>query len=585
MATGLPISQPSAMRIRFDRYVLDLGRGCLMSNEVDITLRPKTFEVLRFLVKNAGRLVSKNELITAVWPDVIVTEASIVQCVKELRRALGDDGERLIRTVSRRGYRLETTAAIEPVGEVSAVVGVPPCIRVESNENARNIPHEPHTADAGAKKRLRIWVVLSIAMFLTISFLWLWLRPGGETSVRWPALFASKPTIAVLPFITLSSDPGQSYFSDGLTEDLITDLSKVSGLLVIARNSSFAYRDKPADAERIGRELGAKYIVEGSIRRSGDQIRITAQLIDTNTGLHIWAERYDRELKEMFHLQDDILQAIVAAVAVKLLPSEIQRLARKPTNSIEAYDFWARGRELQTHMTVEENNLARQMFLHATAIDPSFARAYGQIANTYSVEVELGWNNSSVDEAIANSILYGQRAVALDEGLPEARWPLARAYAWNRQTERALAEIKQAVLLNPNYADGQAYYALLLTYEGRAREGLDHIEQGMRMNPQYPFWYRHNLGIVEFMLGRYNESASHFEEALERNPTWQPSRQMLIAAYGYLGRVDDAQWELEKLRVAHTASSLKEIRERAPYRNPADMSRLLDGWCKAGVTD
>ncbi len=580
---NLPSSTPSAGTdtdreacLSFDRYVLDLRRGSLKSGEQDIELRPKSFELLRLLAENAGRLVGKEEIAAKVWPDVVVTDSSLTQCIKELRRALGNDGERLIVTVARRGYRLESAASAVPPTGASAAAGL------------RSAPIAAAAAASGKRSALdlrrfgpgKLWLALLLASAaVAAALLFAVTRHGAVPSP--PVL----PTIAVLPFSNLGGDPRESYFSDGITEDLITDLSRMSGLAVIARNSSFAYRNKAVGAGQIGRELGARYIVEGSVQRSGGRLRINAQLIDASTGTEVWVERYDRDIGGLFAVQDEVRQKIVSALAVKLSPSESQRLARRQTASLQAYDFWARGRENLAHMTAEENLEARRMFLRAIAIDPNFARAYGGIANTYSIEVELGWGRSSPEEAIANGLTYGQRAVALDEGLPEARWALARAYAWRRQPERALAEIEHAVQLNPSYADGQAYYALLLAYDGRAREGLRNIEQAMRVNPQYPFWYRHNLGVIEFMLGQYASAAQYLEQALERNPNWQPSRQLLIAAYGHLGRVGDAQWEIGELRAAGSEVSLARIRERAPFRAPGDLARLLDGLRKAGVEE
>ncbi len=565
----------------FDRYVLDLRRGALKDGEEDIALRPKSFEVLRLLVQNAGRLVGKEEIAAAVWPDVIVTDASLTQCVKELRRALGNDGERLITTVARRGYRLESTAAAVPPG--ATAVAQPPTVSVAAGPIAGERAAAPRRVGAGAQRLRLVAGAIVAGASLAATLLWWGIRDNSAPSRQ--VLDPAKPVVAVLPFSNLSGDPAQNYFSDGITEDLITDLSRISSLFVIARNSSFAYRNKAVGAAQIGRELGTRYIVEGSVRRSGGRVRINAQLTDASTGMEVWADRYDREIKDLFALQDEVRQKIVSALAVKLSPGESQRLARKQTENLEAYDFWSRGREALAHMTAEENVEARRMFLRAIEIDPGFARAYGGIANTYSIEVELGWARSSPDEAIANSLTYGQRAVSLDESLPEARWALARAYAWHRQPERALAEIEQAVRANPSYADGRAYYAILLAYNGRAREGLRNIEQAMRINPQYPFWYRHNLGVVEFMLGEYARAAGHLKEALERNPNWQPSRQILVAAYGHLGRVDDAQWEIRELRAAGSDMSLALIRERTPFRSSADLTRLLDGLRKAGVAD
>ncbi|HET7765680.1 MAG TPA: winged helix-turn-helix domain-containing protein [Burkholderiales bacterium] len=576
IALSAPISGPAPACLRFDRYVLDLGRGCLRSGQNDIALRPKSFEVLRMLVENAGRLLSKDEIAAAIWPDVIVTDGSLAQCVKELRRALGDDGERLIKTVSRRGYRLEAAVATEP-----STVDLQAHPATKERETARAF--HLHRAIAQMDWRLAGPGLLIAGVALTA--LLLWFKSGDDATALRPTLDPAKPVVAVLPFTNLSGDPAQDYFSDGMAEDLITDLSKVSGLFVIAGNSSFVYRNKAVNAAQIGRELGTRYIVEGSVRRSGDRVRINAELIDTSTGLQLWADRYDSELKDLFELQDDVRRKIVAALAVRLSPGEGQRFARKPTGNVEAYDLWARGREIEGHMTAKENVEARKMFLRAVAIDPQFASAYASVANTYSTEVEMGWTSTSVEEAISASLTYGHRAVALDESLPQARRSLARAYIWHRQPERALAEIEQAVLLNPNYADGHAFYALLLAYDGRARDGLSHIERAMRINPQSPFWYRHVLGVVEFTVGRYAQAAGHLKEALQRNANWQPARHMLIAAYGHLGRIDDAHWEIGETEVAGSPITLTGVRERVPYRNPADLNRLLEGLRKAGVAE
>jgi TolB-like protein/class 3 adenylate cyclase len=396
------------------------------------------------------------------------------------------------------------------------------------------------------------------------------------------AALVAKPSIAVLPFNNMSGDPQQDYFSDGMSEDLITDLSKVSGLLVIARNSTFAYKGQPVNVAQIGRELGVRYVVEGSVRKSGGRVRITAQLIDVASGSHMWAERYDRELKDIFDLQDDVRQKIVAALAVKLSPAESERLARKQTSSVEAYDLFARGLELESRFTREDNLEARQMFLRAIELDPTFARAYGKLANTYTVEVDMGW--SSTAEAMANGVIYGERAVTLEDGLPEAHWTLSRAYVIYRQLPRALAVIERAVALNPSYADGLAYYALLLNYDNRPDVALDRIQQAMLVNPQHPFWYLNILGEIDYMSGRYTEAVDHLQRSLERNPNWHPARRTLIAAYGQLDRKDDAQWEIAEMEMAGAALSLSKIRQET-FRSSTNLERMLDGLRKAGVSE
>jgi TolB-like protein len=421
-------------------------------------------------------------------------------------------------------------------------------------------------------------VLAMIGVAVAAMLLW---RPAQMAPTSLAAMVA-KPSVAVLPFNNMSGDSQQDYFSDGMTEDLITDLSKVSGLLVIARNSTFLYKGKPVNVSQVGRELGVRYLVEGSVRKSGERVRITAQLIDVATGSHIWAERYDRELKDIFDLQDDVRQKIVTALAVKLSPAESERLGRKQTSSVEAYDLFARGQELESRFTREDNLEARRMFLRAIEIDATFARAYGKLANTYTVEVDMGWSNTA--EAMVHGVIYGERAVTLDDALPEAHWTLSRAYLMYRQLPRAIAAIEKAVALNPSYADGLAYYALLLNYDDRPGAAQDRVRQAMLLNPQHPFWYFNIVGEIDYTSGRYTEAVDNLRRALERNPNWQPARRTLVAAYGQLGRKDDAQWELTEMETAGVFPSLSKVRQEA-YRAPRNLERLLDGLRKAGVPE
>lgn len=427
---------------------------------------------------------------------------------------------------------------------------------------------------------------------------WMMMRPEGPApvAVAPPAaapVAATMPveerrSIAVLPFANQSGDTGQDYFSDGITEDLITDLSKLSGLMVIARSSTSGYRGMTINLAQIGRELNARYIVEGSVRRAGDRLRITAQLNDATTGHQLWAERYDRDLKDIFDLQDDVRQKIVAALALKLSPRESEMMARRPTSNVEAFDAWAQGMKYSTYLTREDNLAARRMFQRAIEMDPQFARAYGWMANTYGLEAEMGWVNSDADRMAAaeNAVRYGERAVQLDDDLPEARWTLARAYVIRQEMQRAVAELRKALAINPSYADGHAYYAMLMAYEGRAAEGMDHIQQAMRFNPQYPFWYLTPLGNLQLVLGRYEEAEATFRKLLERNPNWHQGRRMLIATLGYLGKVGEAQWEIAEMQAAGIDYSIAWEREqRGQQRSPQEMERMVAGLRKAGVKE
>lgn len=481
---------------------------------------------------------------------------------------------------------------------------VPLDYRALGERRLKNIA-EPVTVYAiGGKPAARlpraVWAAAAVALVAIVGAAgWFVLQPAAPPVVVAPstaspeapppaAVAEDRRSIAVLPFANQSGDPNQDYFSDGITEDLITDLSKLSGLMVIARSSTSGYRGMTVNLAQIGRELNARYIVEGSVRRAGERLRITAQLNDASTGHQLWAERYDRELKDVFDLQDELRQKIVAALAITLSPRESQMMAKRPTNNLEAYDAWARGLKYSTYLTRDDNLEARRMFQRATELDPDFARAYGWMANTYGLEAEMGWAGSESERyaAAENAVRYGQRAVALDDSLPEARWTLARAYVIRQEMARAQAELRKALELNPSYADGHAYYAMLMAYEGRAAEGMDHIQQAMRFNPQYPFWYLTPLGNLQLVLGRYEDAEATFRKLLERNPNWQQGRRMLIAALGYLGKVEEAQWEIAEMQAAGIDYSIAwERQQRGQQRSPAEMERVVTGLRKAGVRE
>jgi len=313
-----------------------------------------------------------------------------------------------------------------------------------------------------------------------------------------------KPSIAVLPFVNMSGDPEQEYFSDGITEDLITDLSKISGLFVIARNSVFVYKEKAVKIAEVGRELGVRYVLEGSVRKANDRVRITAQLVDANTGGHLWAERYDRDLKDIFALQDEVTQKIVAALAVKLTEDEQERLVRKGTDSLEAYDFTLRGWDYFFRLTMEANAQAREMFERAIDLAPQYALGHSALGWTYWTEWSFGWSQDP--QSLERAFELAQRAASLDDSLSEAHSLLGKVHLWKKRHELAIAELEKAIALNPNYADGLTGLGEVLYFAGRPEEAIALVKKAMRLNPRYPVWYLHNLGHAYFLAGRYEEA-------------------------------------------------------------------------------
>jgi adenylate cyclase len=376
-------------------------------------------------------------------------------------------------------------------------------------------------------QRLKLSLRVSTPLRIEVVAL-LGLVVGGIIVLQFPALFSpgtrpptpstqslslpDKPSIVVLPFVNMSEDPEQEYFSDGITEDLTSDLSRISSLFVIARNSAFTYKGKAVKVQEISKELGVRYVLAGSVRRADNQVRITTQLIDATTGHHLWSERYDRLLKDIFALQDDIVQKIVTTLKLQLTLIEQGYIVHKRTDNLEAYDSLLRGTELWNRFSKETNFQARQMFEKAIALDPQYAEAYARIATTYYMEWSFRWSQDPL--ALEKALTAAQQALALDNTLPGAHGLLGFIYARKQQYEQAITAGEQAVALDPNNAFSYAQLSFALNMGGRPEDALQAIEQAMRLNPHYPAWYLahvgnaalattlHLLGMVAQVTGR-----------------------------------------------------------------------------------
>ncbi len=430
---------------------------------------------------------------------------------------------------------------------------------------------------------------LAVTFLAIVALVWWqpWAPQVETTSLEKMALpLPGKPSIAVLPFNNMSDDTDQDYFADGMTEDLITDLAKISGLLVVARNSTFAYKGQSPDIREVAKQLGVRYVVEGSVRKAGGRIRINAQLIDAETGTHLWAERYDRDATDVFDLQDDVRTQIVAALRVKLTPGEESRLARQLTNNPEAYDYYIRGLRQESFFTKEGNLESRLMFEQAIELDLTFATAIGRLATAHTLAAENGWSPAP-EKSMKTARLLAENAVALDDDLPQAHWAMARVYSRKRlfDGDRAIASLRKAIALDPNYADAFAMLSNVLNFVGRPEEALGQIEQAMRLNPHFPYWYYHVLGNSQFLLTRYEAAAENFQKATERNPNVPWPRRALISVYGHLGQIDDAEWEIEELAVLGYEITLDSARQTERFTLSAHMEQFLDGLRKAGVPE
>jgi TolB-like protein/Tfp pilus assembly protein PilF len=462
----------------FDSFTVNVADERLRQGEQILDLRPKAFAVLRCLLAHAGRLVTKDELLEAVWPSVTVSEASLTECVRDLRRVLADDRKnpRYIETVHGRGYRF--IAVVETA---------------KSNLTSQELSRDQ--------------------------------VPGSASASSLP----EKPSIIVLPFDNLSGDPGQEYFSDGLTEVLTTDLSKIASLLVIARNSAFTYKGKATRVQDVSQEMGVRYVLEGGVLRTKGQVRITAQLIDAVTGYHLWAERYDRPFREIFTLQDELVQKIVTTLNLQISVEEQGIPVRRTTTNLEAYDAFLRGVEYRWRNTKESVAQARQMYEKAVALDPQYTEAYAALGGAYYIEWIWRW--SADPQTLERAFELAQQALALDDSLPLAHSLLSMVYAQKQQYDQAMTEGERAIALNPNNADSYVRQAEVLNWAGRPEEALRVLAQAMRLNPRYPPLYLMQLGWAYRLTGRYAEAIATMKELISRSPNFMSAHLNLAISY------------------------------------------------------
>jgi TolB-like protein/DNA-binding winged helix-turn-helix (wHTH) protein/Flp pilus assembly protein TadD len=547
---------------------VDPASNRLNRGEEVATLEPRVMEVLVYLAGRPGAVVTRPELEANVWAGTIVGYDSVTRAVQKLRKAFGDDPKHpaIIETVSKRGYRL--VATVRPAGERPAAVQVAQAA-AESVQLPRRWP------DAA-------WVVLlTLAVAVVGGLLWGSAWRSADTN----GVGESTPkSIAVLPFANMSGDRGQEYFVDGITEDLITNLSRLSNLVVIAPDTSFTYKGEDILAQKVGDDLGVAYILQGSVRKSGDQLRITAQLVDTANGNHIWAERYDRKLVEVFALQDEVTEKIVSALAITLTTQERELLARPVTSSFEAYDLFLQGQQYFRQRTQESNELAKQAYRRAIELDPTYARAYGGLAVALTVDVRQGWAESPI-EAQEQALLLARKAVALDSMSPHANWALGFVYLYRRQFDEAIDALERTVALSPNYADGYGALALISNFLGQPEEAIAYIRKGIELNPYYTYEYPFNLGLAFYLKGNFPEAVEALEDAVERNANTSFPRLCLAASYVGLGRPDRAKWEVEQLQLLYPGTTLSHVSNTLPFRNPDQLNSLLEHLREAGLSE
>lgn len=404
---------------------------------------------------------------------------------------------------------------------------------------------------------------------------------AGETTFGAQPVPRNKPSIAVLPFDNMSGDPDQGYFADGITEDIITDLSKVSGLFVIARNSSFAYKGLARDVRKVSQELGVRYVLEGSVRRAANRIRINAQMIDGTTGGHLWAERYDRDLEDIFAVQDEVTRTIVTALQVKLTASEEARRENHSKVDPEVYDLLVRARQVALQLRPEAAAEARVMLERAIAIDPDVALAYGRLSVIYFAEYFNQWNNASAD-SLTKAQALARKAIATNECEPQGHIALAIVLAWTRHLDEAEAAAERAVALGPNLADAYTSLGNVRDFQGRHEDAAALYRRAHRLDPQFDLSL-HFLGRTLLALGRFDEAEIAFKRRLALSPHSDMTRFYLACLYGLTGRHEEARRYWQEMLEISPDFSVERLKQLLPYKDTNLIDRLTDGLREAGI--
>ncbi|OAF05104.1 hypothetical protein AYJ54_21870 [Bradyrhizobium centrolobii] len=520
------------MAFQFEDFVLDPARRELRRAGMLVALEPQVFDLLTFLIRNRDRVVTRDNLLDAIWNGRVVSESTLTSRINAARRAVGDSGEeqRLIRTVARKGVRF--------VGEVTETsIAASPAIRVRPVEAA----------------------------------------PAGLP-------LPDRPAIAVLPFTNMSGEAEQDYFSDGISEDIITALSKLRWFFVIARNSSFIYKGRTVHLRQVAEELGVRYVVEGSVRKGGGRVRITAQLNDVATGSHLWAERYDRELADVFGVQDEITEAIVAAIEPQIYAAESFRAQRKPPDSMDAWDLLMRALSHYWRVTRQDHVVAQALLEKAIALDPNYGKALGLLGTSYMFTAHMGW--MEMDAAMPVAERAARAAIDADGEDAWAHNALGHVHLFARRFEDSLAEFETALRLNPNFALAQGYYGLVLSYCGRWQDADDAARRAIRLSPRDPYApvYFGIAAYARFLGGDYEEAIRLAQESLRQRNDFVGAHRVLTSAAGMAGHAEIARAALQELRRAQPNVSLAWIAEFMPIKLAADRERYLEGFRRAGLT-
>jgi TolB-like protein len=527
------------VQFTFDDYVLDRERRELTRGSKAIAVGPQVFDLLLYLLQNREHVVSKDDLLDGVWGGRIVSESTLTSHINAARKALGDSGreQRLIRTVARKGFRF--------VGDV----------------------RETRAPDDAEHLKAR----------------------SGE-SIKEPAqglTLPDGPSIAALPFVNLSGDPAQDYFGDGVVEDIIAALSRSRWLFVIARNSSFTYKGRVVDVKQVGRELGVRYVLEGSVRKAANRVRITGQLIDATSGAHIWADRFEGALDDILELQDQMTESVVGAIAPQLERAEIGRAKLKPTESLNAYDYYLRGMADLHRGGRQDVERALPLFRKAIDLDPDFASAYAMAAWCHFWRKVNGWMCDRTHE-MSEGMQLARRAVELgrDDAVALTRGGHAIAHLAG-DLDGGIAFVDRALTLNPNLAAAWFVSGFLKVWHGEPDDAIDRFTRAMRFSPLDPEMYRMQAGmaVAHLFAGRFDAASSWAEKASRDLPSFLMVVGIIAASHALAGRAAQAQTAIRHLRQLDPALRVSSLKDWLPIRRPEDLATLADGLRRAGLPE
>jgi len=522
------------LRFIFEDYALDTDLRELQRGAAVVSVTPQVFDLLDYLIRNRGRVVSKDDLINAIWNGRSVSDAALTTRLNAARSAIGDSGleQRLVKTLPRKGFRF--------VGSVL---------------EAQRPAYAP-VADV-------------------------------QTEHENPVLaLPDKPSIAVLPFQNLSDDPEQEYFADGMVEDIITGLSRSKMLFVISRNSSFAYKGRAVDIKQVSRELGVRYVLEGSVRKAGKRVRVTGQLIDAATDAHIWADKFDSDLDDIFDLQDRLTSSVIGAISPQLERAEIERARRKPTESLQAYDYYLRSKFSTYLWTREGCSEALRMAKLAISLDPAFAVAYAHAANLLNQKKGFGWIEDAAKER-AESRQLAERAVQLDQDDPLVLAHVTHVYSYLlEEPETGSAFAARAVALDPNLAMARLWAGWAQIYLGNHDVAIQQFSAAIRLSPIDPHLFvpQSGMAFAQFFAGRYEEGLSWATSAIQRQPNFPAPQRILMANLAMAGRIAEARRVCDAVLQAAPALRISGIKS-IPFRRLEDVERLGHAWRIAGVPE